>query len=245
MTKKIELKNISKSFGENKVLKSINLGVANQESLVILGGSGSGKSVMIKTILGIEEPDGGEILIDGINILAVDAKEKRKIRTQIGVLFQSPALFDSMSIFENVAFGLHGKNKAEITEIVHKEIANVGLKEDVLSLFPNDLSGGMQKRVSLARTLAPSPKIIIFDEPTTGLDPISSQMITDLIIDNMKKIKATSITISHDIKSAKQIADKIALLYNGEIIWHDISDNLEKTNNEYVKNFVQGCIGKQ
>ncbi len=242
MTKKIELKNISKSFGENEVLKNVNLSVENKESLVILGGSGSGKSVMIKTILGIEKPDSGEILIDGTNILTISEKKRREFTKQIGVLFQNPALFDSMSIFENVAFGLHGKSKSEITEIVHQKIKDVGLMENILNLFPNDLSGGMQKRVSLARTLAPNPKIIVFDEPTTGLDPISSQKITDLIVNNVKKINATSITISHDIKSAKQIADNIALLCNGEIIWHGSGRELEQTDNKYVKNFILGIV---
>ena len=242
-TPKIKIQNLHKSFGEKKVLTGINLEVYNQESLVILGGSGCGKSVLIKSIAGILEPDEGSVFIDGIDITKLYGNKKDLILNKMGYLFQGGALFDSLKIWENVAFRLINVEK------IHKEDAKaiaidklriVGLGEKVADLYPSELSGGMQKRVSLARTICSDPEIIFFDEPTTGLDPIMSDVINDLIIKSSKSVGATTITITHDMASARKIADKIALLYQGKIIWQGSVDDMNKTDNPYVKQFING-----
>ncbi len=239
----IKLSSVSKSFGNKNVLSNLNLEIKQGESLVIIGGSGSGKSVTLKSILGLLTPDSGSITVNGIEIVNASAKTHEYINSKIGMLFQGAALFDSMSVWENVAFGLiQGKRtpKAQAKKIAIEKLAQVGLSEDVADLSPADLSGGMKKRVGLARAIATTPEIIFFDEPTTGLDPIMSDIIDNLIVNCVKKLGATAITITHDMTSARKIADRIAMLYKGEIIWSGTVKEMEKTKNPFVKQFING-----
>ena len=240
---KIEMKGVYKSFGNKKILQGLNLTVERGESLVIIGGSGTGKSVTLKCILGLLEPDKGEVKVDGIDVVGASSFVKEKIKSQMGMLFQGAALFDSMSVWENVAFGLmQGKHmpKKQAKKIAIEKLAQVGLNKDVADMYPADLSGGMKKRVGLARAIATNPEIIFFDEPTTGLDPIMSDVIKDLIVSCVKKLGATALTITHDMASARKIADKIAMLYQGKIIWVGTVKEIEKTTNPYVKQFING-----
>ncbi len=240
---KVEIKNLVKNFGSKEVLRGINLEVKKGESLVILGGSGSGKSVLIKTIAGLIEPTSGNILIDEKEVGNLGAKQRDKLMEKFGFLFQGGALFDSLSIWENIAFRLlyHKKMpKKQARAIALEKIAAVGLDERVADLYPSELSGGMQKRASLARAIAATPEIIFFDEPTTGLDPIMADVINDLIIANSKQLGATTITITHDMHSAKKIADKIAMLYEGKIIWFGDVADMYSSNNPYLDQFIHG-----
>jgi len=240
---KIELKNVYKSFGAKKILQGVDLKIEKGESLVIIGGSGTGKSVTLKCILGLLQPDKGSVKVDGIDVASASASVKEKINSQMGMLFQGAALFDSLSVWENVAFGLiQGKkmNKKQAKKIAIEKLAQVGLNKDVANMYPADLSGGMKKRVGLARAIATNPEIIFFDEPTTGLDPIMSDVINDLIVSCVKKLGATALTITHDMASARKIADKIAMLYQGKIIWVGTVKEIEKTDNPYVKQFISG-----
>ncbi|MBR6412195.1 MAG: ABC transporter ATP-binding protein [Alphaproteobacteria bacterium] len=240
---KIRMTDVCKAFGNKKVLNHLNLDVYPGESLVVIGGSGTGKSVTIKCILGLLEPESGRVEIDGKNVLELSGKEREKVLSQFGMLFQNAALFDSLSVWENVAFSLiqnQHMNKAEARKIAIKKLAQVGLKSDVADVYPADLSGGMRKRVGLARAIATNPAVIFFDEPTTGLDPIMSDVINDLIKDTVKNLGATALTITHDMNSARKIADRIAMLYEGKIIWVGTVDELDKTTNPYVRQFVAG-----
>jgi phospholipid/cholesterol/gamma-HCH transport system ATP-binding protein len=240
---KIEIRNLHKAFGSNKVLTGINLKVKEKESLVVLGGSGSGKSVLIKNIVSLMEPDKGSIKIDGKEITKMKTKEQNALMDKFGFLFQGGALFDSMNVWQNVAFRLiHTAklHKEDARDIAIEKLSIVGLSEEVAELYPSELSGGMQKRVALARAIAADPEIIFFDEPTTGLDPIMSDVINDLIVKCTKSVGATTLTITHDIASARKIADKIALLYEGKIIWQGTVKELDKTNNPYIKQFING-----
>ncbi len=240
---KIKIRNLHKSFGKKVVLNGLDLDVKKGESLVVIGGSGTGKSVLIKCIQGILNPEEGSILVDGQEMVGVDAEVKERINSKMGMLFQGGALFDSLSVWENVAFSLienHNTPKKEAKEIAVGILRQVGLAPAVADLSPSELSGGMQKRVSLARAICTKPEIIFFDEPTTGLDPIMSDVINDLIIDSVKKLGATALTITHDMTSARKIADKIAMLYQGKIIWHGTVKEMDKTDNEYVKQFING-----
>ena len=240
---KIKMSNVCKSFGKKKVLQGVDLEIKKGESLVIIGGSGTGKSVTLKCILGLLMPDKGNIQIDGENILQMSPHQREKVNSQIGMLFQGAALFDSMTVWENVAFGLiQGKKmkKKQAKEIALEKLAQVGLTKEVGEMYPADLSGGMKKRVGLARAIATNPQIIFFDEPTTGLDPIMSDVINDLIVSCVKKLGATALTITHDMASARKIADKIAMLYEGKIIWSGTVKEIEKTDNPYVKQFING-----
>ncbi len=243
MEPKIKVENLHKSFDTKKVLDGVNLEVYNKESLVILGGSGSGKSVLIRSITSLLDIDSGKIFIDGQDITTLSPSKKSKIMDKFGFLFQGGALFDSLRIWENVAFRLIN------TEKIHKEDAKaiaidklrvVGLNESVANLYPSELSGGMQKRVSLARAICTDPEIIFFDEPTTGLDPIMSDVINNLIIKSSKSVGATTITITHDINSARKIADKVALLYKGKIIWQGSVKEMDETDNPYINQFIHG-----
>ena len=243
MEPKIKVENLHKSFDTKKVLDGVNLEVYNKESLVILGGSGSGKSVLIRSITSLLDIDSGKIFIDGQDITTLSPSKKSKIMDKFGFLFQGGALFDSLKIWENVAFRLIN------TEKIHKEDAKaiaidklrvVGLNESVANLYPSELSGGMQKRVSLARAICTDPEIIFFDEPTTGLDPIMSDVINNLIIKSSKSVGATTITITHDINSARKIADKVALLYKGKIIWQGSVKEMDETDNPYINQFIHG-----
>ena len=242
-TAKISIKNLHKSFGQKVVLDGVDLEVNKGESLVVIGGSGTGKSVLIKCIQGLIEPDKGSIKIDGKESVGIDKKEAETLYSKMGMLFQGGALFDSLSVWENVAFGLL-ENKKMPRKLAKKQaikyLKQVGLSADVADLSPSELSGGMQKRVGLARAIATQPEIIFFDEPTTGLDPIMADVINNLIIASVKKIGASALTITHDMASARKIADRIAMLYKGKIIWQGTVKELEKTDNPYVIQFIKG-----
>ena len=211
---------------------------------MVIGGSGTGKSVLIKCIQGILVPDAGSIKIDGNEVVGVTEEQKEAMHSKMGMLFQGGALFDSLSVWENVAFGLienqkMPKKEAKLAAV--NVLRQVGLAPDVADLSPSELSGGMQKRVGLARAIATKPEIIFFDEPTTGLDPIMSDVINDLIIESVKGLGATALTITHDMASARKIADRIAMLYKGKIIWQGTVKEMDKTDNPYVCQFIHGC----
>lgn len=242
-TPMIQLENIHKSFGSKKVLQGVDLSVPKGKSLVVLGGSGTGKSVTLKTILGLITPDQGSIKIDGQEILGLSEKKRDGFMSRIGMLFQGGALFDSLSVWENVAFLIRQNksiSKAEAKNIAIENLRQVGLDADVADLYPSELSGGMQKRVGLARAIAATPDIIFFDEPTTGLDPIMADIINDLIVTCSKKIGATTLTITHDMASARKIADYVAMIYEGKIIWTGTVEELDKSGNPYVDQFIHG-----
>ncbi len=240
---KVKMDNVHKAFGSKVVLDGVSLEVKKGESLVIIGGSGTGKSVTIKCIQGLLKPDTGSIKVDGQEIVGMSAKEMEKVNAQTGMLFQGAALFDSLNIWENVAFGLiQGKKiKRKLAkEIALEKLAQVGLAKDVADLFPDELSGGMKKRVGLARAIATNPELIFFDEPTTGLDPIMSDVINDLIRSCVKDLGATGITITHDMSSVRKIADKVAMLYKGKIIWYGDVKEIDNSGNPYVEQFIHG-----
>ena len=242
-TPKIKLKNVHKRFGDKVVLDGLDLEIMPGESLVIIGGSGTGKSVTIKCILGLLTPDIGEIEIDGQSVLDISPVERNTINARIGMLFQHAALFDSLSVWENVAFGLiegQGMLASTARDIALEKMAAVGLAEDTAEMHPSDLSGGMRKRVGLARAIAINPEIIFFDEPTTGLDPIMGDIINQLIVETTQNIGATGLSITHDMSSARKIADRIAMLYKGKIIWHGAVEEMEKTKNEFLRQFING-----
>jgi phospholipid/cholesterol/gamma-HCH transport system ATP-binding protein len=239
----IDLLHVFKSFGPKKVLNGLTLSVNKGRSLVVIGGSGTGKSVMLKCILGILKPDSGEIRVAGENVIGLKGKDRDEYLRRFGMLFQGAALFDSLKVWENVAFGLtHGRNMpvAQARDIAIDKMAQVGLGADVGNLFPAELSGGMQKRVALARAIATDPEIIFFDEPTTGLDPIMADVINSLIVDCVKRLGATTISITHDMASARKIADDIAMIYKGEIIWRGEANQVNRSGNAYVEQFING-----
>ncbi|MBT4880381.1 MAG: ATP-binding cassette domain-containing protein [Alphaproteobacteria bacterium] len=239
----IRIKNLSKSFNGKKVLNNLSLDIKKGESLVILGGSGSGKSVLLRCILGLIKPTTGQIIVNGVETSRNRNVLPKEVMKNIGMLFQGSALFDSLPVWQNIAFGLvHSMKlpKDEAKKIALKTLSMVGLPQSAADLWPAELSGGMQKRVSLARAIATSPDILFFDEPTTGLDPILCSVIDHLIIKNVRELGATAISITHDIKSAKTIADRIAMLYGGKIIWTGTSKDLLKSDNPYVSQFVHG-----
>ncbi|MFK7839916.1 MAG: ABC transporter ATP-binding protein [Bdellovibrionales bacterium] len=240
---KLQLKNITKSFGNKHILCGVDFEIPKGKSLVIIGGSGTGKSVTLKCILGLLEPDEGSILIDGKETVGSSAKERDIQMHKFGMLFQGAALFDSIKVWENVAFGLiHGRNidRRKAREIALEKIQAVGLKSEVADSYPAELSGGMQKRVGLARAIAASPEIIFFDEPTTGLDPIMADVINELIVESVKGLGATALSITHDMASARKIADYIAMLHEGKIVWSGPIEELDKSGNEYVEQFIHG-----
>ncbi len=240
---KIILKQVSKSFGDNHVLNSLDLSVPAGKSLVVIGGSGTGKSVLLKCVLGLMTPDSGSILIDGKESIGVDPKARIEFMKKFGMLFQGGALFDSLKIWENVAFGLihgQGMDKNQAREIAVEKISAVGLRPEVADLYPAEVSGGMQKRVGLARAVASKPEIIFFDEPTTGLDPIMADVINDLIVEQVKGLGATALSITHDMASARKIADHVAMIYEGKIIWKGEVGDLDHSGNEYVDQFIHG-----
>ena len=240
---KIELKGVAKRFGPKVVLDGVDLSVAAGESLVIIGGSGTGKSVTLKCILGLLAPDRGSIKVDGQEVTKLSGGAREKVNRKFGMLFQSAALFDSLPVWENVAFALiqgRGLGRAEAKQIALEKLSKVGLTKDVAELSPSELSGGMQKRVGLARAIAADPEIIFFDEPTTGLDPIMADVINDLIVKTVKDMGVTTLSITHDMVSARKIADKIAMLYKGKIIWAGRKEDIDKSGNEYVDQFIHG-----
>jgi phospholipid/cholesterol/gamma-HCH transport system ATP-binding protein len=240
---KIKVNNLKKNFGDKAVLNGIDLQVNKGESLVILGGSGSGKSVLIKIIAGIIDPSFGSIIIDDEETALISDKKRDDLMIKFGFLFQGGALFDSLPVWENVAFRLINSqkiNKKLAREIAIEKLALVGLNSKTADLFPSELSGGMQKRASLARAIATNPEIIFFDEPTTGLDPIMADVVNDLIVANSKQLGATTITITHDMNSARKIADKIAMLYEGRIIWFGNVKEMYSSGNNYLDQFIHG-----
>jgi phospholipid/cholesterol/gamma-HCH transport system ATP-binding protein len=239
----IALSDVRKSFGSNHVLNGIDLNVARGHSMVVIGGSGTGKSVMIKSILGLIRPDSGSIRIGGEEVIGLRGKERDRHLARFGMLFQGAALFDSLPVWENVAFGLIQGRKVprdKAKDIALEKLKQVGLSPDVAELFPAELSGGMQKRVGLARAIAADPEIIFFDEPTTGLDPIMADVINNLIVDCVKVLGATTISITHDMASARKIADDIAMIYKGKIIWQGKADEIDSSGNAHVDQFVHG-----
>jgi phospholipid/cholesterol/gamma-HCH transport system ATP-binding protein len=242
-TPKIQWQDVHKRFGPKVVLDGVNLSVAPRESLVIIGGSGTGKSVTLKCVLGILKPDSGSIQVDGENVVGQSASARQKMLTKFGMLFQGGALFDSLPIWKNVAFGLiqgRGVATREAKEAAIENLRRVGLSPDVADLKPNELSGGMQKRVGLARAIAAKPEIIFFDEPTTGLDPIMSDVINELIREQVTNLGCTAVTITHDMSSVRKIADTVAMLHKGKIIWQGARGDIDSSGNPYVEQFVKG-----
>jgi len=243
MTAKIELIGVKKRFGAKVVLDGVDLKIGKQSSTVIIGGSGTGKSVTIKCILGILTPDEGTILIDGKDVTRLRGSARDSLMKKFGMLFQGAALFDSLPVWENVAFGLilgHGMARAKAKDVAIEKLAKVGLGSDVAYLSPSELSGGMQKRVGLARAIAADPEIIFFDEPTTGLDPIMADIINDLVISTVKNVGATALSITHDMVSARKISDHIAMLYQGRIVWQGPTGEIDRSGNPYVEQFIHG-----
>lgn len=240
---KIRIRDLKKAFGSKVVLDGINMDVGAGESVVVIGGSGTGKSVLLKCILGILEPDSGSIWIDDENVVGMDAGSRERIGEKFGMLFQGSALFDSLSVWENVSFGLLAKkqvNRIEARAIATRKLAQVGMGSHVGELAPAELSGGMQKRAALARAIAADPDIIFFDEPTTGLDPIMADVINDLIVKTTREVGATALTITHDMVSARKIGNRIAMLYKGKIIWDGDAGRVNESGNPFVDQFVHG-----
>ncbi len=255
----VTLQNIHKQFGSKKVLQGFDLEIMRGESIVIIGGSGTGKSVLLKCILGLLQPDQGTITIDGKTTARISQKSQQAINRRIGMLFQNAALFDSLPVWENVAFGLlQGDHKEDYKENQAKRISSkrvsrqaamdiaisklelVGLGADVAQLYPDELSGGMRKRVGLARAIADDPDLILFDEPTTGLDPIMGHVIDDLIVKLVHELGATALSITHDMASARRISDRMAMLYQGRCIWQGATGVIDETDNPYVHQFITG-----
>jgi phospholipid/cholesterol/gamma-HCH transport system ATP-binding protein len=240
---KIAISGLKKSFGRKVVLDGIDLDIGEHENLVVIGGSGTGKSVLVKCVLGLLEADSGSVKIDGREAIGMGTREREALMQKFGMLFQGAALFDSLSVWENVAFGLiqgRGIERRRAKEIALEKLGAVGLGPEVGALAPSELSGGMQKRVALARAIAAEPEIIIFDEPTTGLDPIMADVINNLIVQCVHDLGATAVSITHDMASVRKIADRIAMIYKGRIIWCGAKDEIDKSGNPYVDQFIHG-----
>ncbi len=244
-TPKIRIRGLTKAFGPKVVLSGLDLDIWPGESVVVIGGSGTGKSVLTKNIIGLMYPDAGTIEIDGEEVTHMGASAREKVTRKFGMLFQGAALFDSLSVWENVAFGLIQARAMDRSEAKQKAIATlarVGLGHQVGELMPASLSAGMQKRVALARAIATDPEIIFFDEPTTGIDPIMGSIIDQLIVSGVKDMGATALTITHDMDSARRIANRIAMIYQGRIIWSGPPDEIEGAGNPHVKQFIHGDV---
>ncbi|MGI9392539.1 MAG: ABC transporter ATP-binding protein [Parvibaculales bacterium] len=241
----IEMKEVSKRFGSKIVLDGVNLHLEKRKSLAVIGGSGSGKSVTLKCILGLLKPEQGSILINGEESCDINKKKRDALNSNIGMLFQNGALFDSMTVWQNVAFDALNNRKLshEEARLIAKEtLALVGLKEHVMDVDIASLSGGMHKRIGLARAIAPKPDILFFDEPTTGLDPIMSDLINHLIRDCVKELGATALTITHDMTSVNVFADEVAMLYQGKIIWQGRQEDIANTDRKEIANFIHGEV---
>ncbi len=240
----IIFKDLHKRFGDREILKGIDLHIKEGKTTVILGVSGVGKSTIIKHIVGLLQPDAGSILIDGKEVVGCSEKQMRHIRRDVGFLFQSGALFDSMDVYENVAFGLREHtdlNEEQIRQKVYEKLSMVGLKpKEIQRLYPHELSGGMRKRVGLARTIALEPKVILYDEPTSGLDPITSDYISQMIIDLQEELGVTSILISHDIKESFKAGDYFAMLHDGKIVSYGDADTIRSSSHPAVRQFLEG-----
>ena len=240
---KIEIRGLNKAFGQKRVLNGVDLEVGVGESLVVIGGSGSGKSVTLKCVLGLIQPDAGSIKIDGTEIGDASRAEREEILRKFGMLFQGSALFDSLRVWENVAFGLvqgRGMARRAAKEVALAKLGAVGLGPEVGELWPAELSGGMQKRVALARAIATEPEIIFFDEPTTGLDPIMADVINELIVKCVQDLGATTLSITHDMVSARRIGHRIAMIYGGKIVWAGPVSEIDNSGNPYVDQFIHG-----
>lgn len=240
---KLEWRGVRKRFGDKTVLAGVDIAVERGRSLVIIGGSGQGKSVTIKIAMGLMRPDSGKVLVDGKDVTRMGAAGRRAIAGQFGMLFQGAALFDSLTVWENVAFRLINADRLKRSEAKERAVAalgRVGLKPDVADLYPGELSGGMQKRVGLARAVVAEPEIIFFDEPTTGLDPINADVINELIVEQVKRLGCTAVSITHDMASARKIGDEIAMLHEGKVIWRGPTSEIDRSGNAYVDQFVNG-----
>jgi phospholipid/cholesterol/gamma-HCH transport system ATP-binding protein len=240
---KIRVRGLKKGFGRKVVLDGIDLDLGDGESVVVIGGSGSGKSVLLKCVLGLLPADAGSILVDGEETAGIPANRRDAVNRKFGMLFQGGALFDSLPVWENVAFGLMARSRigrAHARETAIGKLAQVGLAADVADLFPAELSGGMQKRVALARAIAADPEIIFFDEPTTGLDPIMADVINDLIVKITRDAGVSALSITHDMASARKIAHRIAMLYQGRIIWAGPVADIDRSGDERVDQFING-----
>ena len=238
----IQIKGLHKSFGTNHVLRNLDLEIKTGEAMVIMGRSGCGKSILLKQIMGIMEPDQGTVIIDGVDIFSLPPRELDQFRLKLGMLFQGAALFDSLTVGENVGFSLKEHTRlppSAIQQKVKEKLKLVGL-EGIEDLMPSELSGGMRKRVGLARAICNDPKIILYDEPTTGLDPIMADGINELIAETQEKLRITSVSVTHDLKSAYRIADRIAMLYQGRIIGIGTPDEIEHTENPIIRQFITG-----
>lgn len=238
----IQIRNLHKNFGNQKVLKGINLDIKEGEIFTLLGGSGCGKSVFLKNVIGLMKPDGGSIKIDGKEACGLSQKELSKIQVKFGMLFQGGALFDSLTVGENVAFGLKrltNHSDREIKSLVTKYLEMVELP-GVEDKLPENLSIGMKRRVALARAIATSPKYIFYDEPTTGLDPITTDVISDLFLDLQKKLKGTTIMVTHDLQTTFKISDRIALLYDGVIVEVSQTEDFKESSNPHIRQFIEG-----
>ena len=243
MTSKISLRGVTKSFGPKKVLQGIDLDVAQGESMVVIGGSGTGKSVLLKCVLGLMRPDAGSIRIDDQETVALADGGRADVMRKFGMLFQGGALFDSLRVWENVAFGpiqSDGMAPAQAREVAIAKLGAVGLGPEIGELYPSELSGGMQKRVALARAIAREPEIIFFDEPTTGLDPIMADVINDLIVKCVSDLGATAVSITHDMASARKIGHRIAMLYDGKLIWQGRTADIDQSGDAHVDQFIHG-----
>ena len=242
-TPKVEIRGLNKAFGEKGVLNGLDLEVGVGESVVVIGGSGSGKSVTLKCVLGLIQADGGSIKVDGQEVLGLRGGERERVLRKFGMLFQGSALFDSLRVWENVAFGLvqgRGMARDAAKEVAPRKLGAVGLGPEVGEMWPAELSGGMQKRVALARAIATEPEIIFFDEPTTGLDPIMVDVINELVRKCVNDLGATALSITHDMASARKIGDRIAMIYEGRIIWSGRVADIDHSANDYVDQFIHG-----
>jgi phospholipid/cholesterol/gamma-HCH transport system ATP-binding protein len=243
MDPKISLRGVAKSFGPKKVLRGIDLDIAAGESMVVIGGSGTGKSVLLKCILGLLRPESGSIRIDGEETVGLNNGGRDRVMRKFGMLFQGGALFDSLRVWENVAFGpiqSDGMPAEEAREVAIAKLGNVGLGPEIGELYPAELSGGMQKRVALARAIAREPEIIFFDEPTTGLDPIMADVINDLIVKCVSDLGATAVSITHDMASARKIGHRITMIHEGRLIWQGPVGEIDRSGDAHVDQFIHG-----
>ncbi len=240
---KIETRDLHKAFDGKQVLRGVNLSIQPGESIAVIGGSGTGKSVLIKNIIGLMHPDSGSVFIDGQDVTSLTGSEREQVTRKFGMLFQGAALFDSLPVWENVAFGLIQVQRLARRDARDKAVeamVQVGLEPDIAGRYPAELSGGMQKRVGLARAIATEPEIMFFDEPTTGLDPIMGSVIDNLIIKIVRELGATALSITHDMASARRIADNIAMIYDGKIVWYGPVDAIDDSGNDVVDQFIHG-----
>ncbi len=238
---KIKLAGLSKRFGDKVALDGIDLEIAAGESLVLIGGSGAGKSLLLKCILGLVRPDAGSVQVDGVETVGLAGTERMRFLDRFGVLFQQSALFDSLPVWENVAFKLiqdRRVSRARGRDIAIEKLAHVGMQPEVADLFPAELSGGMQKRVGLARAIAADPEILFLDEPTAGLDPIMSNVINELVVSNVKELGATAVSIDSDMVGARAISDRVAMLHDGRLVWAGPTEQADDSGNDYVDQFI-------